>query len=108
MIKAPLDEKNICPSVIVDDLTCCDNIFHDNRAVGFINIGSVSDIPCIFTWHDNEMTIAFINASYLLLAIGELIKYAANIMETSEGNIVVIECCEKSTYIMRFYNHETE
>ena len=55
MIKAPLDEKNISPSQIIDDLTCCDNIAKDCMAVGFID-----NIPVVFDYepNDNYMNVA--------------------------------------------------
>ena len=49
MIKAPLDEKNISPTTIIDDLTNCDNIGKDCTAVGFID-----DIPVIFDYEPND------------------------------------------------------
>ena len=36
MIKAPLDEKNISPTTIIDDLTDCDNIEKDCTEVGYM------------------------------------------------------------------------
>lgn len=54
MIKAPLDETNISPTTIIDDLTDCDNIGKDCTAVGFIG-----DIPVVFDYdpNDNYMNI---------------------------------------------------
>ena len=49
MIKAPLDEKNISPTAIIDDLTDCDNIGKDCTAVGF-----VGDIPVVFDYEPND------------------------------------------------------
>ena len=54
MIKAPLDEKNICPSVIVEDLTLSNCVFRDCNAVGFIN-----DTPVLFKWYNNVLSIIF-------------------------------------------------
>lgn len=54
MIKAPLDEKNICPSVIVEDLTLSNCVFSDCSAVGFIN-----DTPVLFKWNNNVLSIIF-------------------------------------------------
>ena len=49
MIKAPLDEKNISPTTIIDDLTNCDNIGKDCTAVGFID-----EIPVVFDYEPND------------------------------------------------------
>ena len=49
MIKAPLDETNISPTTIIDDLTNCDNIGKDCTAVGF-----VGDIPVVFDYEPND------------------------------------------------------
>lgn len=107
MIKAPLDEKNVCPSAIVDDLTSCDNIFKDNNAVGFLNIGNVCNIPVMFSWHDNEMDIIFKNADDVEVASSELTKYADTIMKTSES-MIVLRSRVPAKYIMKFYFKETE
>ena len=49
MIKAPLDEKNVSPTTIIDELTNCDNIGKDCTAVGFIG-----DIPVLFYYEPND------------------------------------------------------
>ena len=47
--KAILDEKNLSPSQIIDDLTCCNNCVNGCMAVGFID-----DIPVIFDYEPND------------------------------------------------------
>ena len=49
MIKAPLDETNVSPTTIIDELTDCDNIGKDCTAVGF-----VGDIPVVFDYEPND------------------------------------------------------
>ena len=49
MIKAPLDETNISPTTIIDELTNCDNIGKDCTAVGFIG-----EIPVVFDYEPND------------------------------------------------------
>ena len=49
MIKAPLDETNISPTAIIDELTNCDNIGKDCTAVGFIG-----EIPVVFDYEPND------------------------------------------------------
>ena len=49
MIKAPLDETNISPTTIIDELTNCDNIGKGCTAVGF-----VGDIPVVFDYEPND------------------------------------------------------
>ena len=44
-----LDEKNLSPSQIIDDLTCCNNIVQGCNVVGFID-----DIPVIFDYEPND------------------------------------------------------
>ena len=47
--KAILDEKNLSPSQIIDNLTCCNNIVQVCNAVGFID-----GIPVIFDFEPND------------------------------------------------------
>lgn len=49
MIKAPLDETNVSPTTIIDELTNCDNIGKDCTAVGFIG-----EIPVVFDYEPND------------------------------------------------------
>ena len=49
MIKALLDETNVSPTTIIDDLTNCDNIGKDCTAVGL-----VGDIPVVFDYEPND------------------------------------------------------
>ena len=48
-MKALMNEKDISPSQIIDDLTCCDNISKDNQSIGFID-----NIPVIFEYKPND------------------------------------------------------
>ena len=48
-MRAILDEKNLSPSQIIDDLTCCNNITQGCNAVGFID-----GIPVIFDYEPND------------------------------------------------------
>ena len=54
MTKAPLDETNISPTTIIDDLTNCDNIGKDCTAVGYMY-----HTPVLFEYYENVMRITF-------------------------------------------------
>lgn len=96
-IKAPLDEKNISPTQIIDDLTNCNNIGEGNTAVGYIY-----KTPVLFEYSDNIMRIRFRSASDLLKHICSIRNYCKDMQENTEG-LVLKPTKSVISYEIRFY-----
>ena len=86
MIKAPLDEKNISPSQIIDDLTCCNNISEENQSVGFIE-----KTPALFTYSDNVMLIKFYDWRGREATKDKIRNYFFDMCENTKGLLPSIE-----------------
>lgn len=96
-IKAPLDEKNISPTQIIDDLTNCNNIGEGNTAVGYMY-----KTPVLFEYSDNIMRIRFRSASDLLKHICSIRNYCKDMQENTEG-LVLKPTKSVISYEIRFY-----
>lgn len=96
-IKAPLDEKNISPTQIIDDLTNCNNIGEGNTAVGYIYKS-----PVLFEYSDNIMRLRFRSASDLLKHICSIRNYCKDMQENTEG-LVLKPTKSVISYEIRFY-----
>lgn len=96
-IKAPLDEKNISPTQIIDDLTNCNNIGEGNTAVGYIY-----KTPVLFEYSDNIMRLRFRSASDLLKHICSIRNYCKDMQENTEG-LVLKPTKSVISYEIRFY-----
>ena len=96
-IKAPLDEKNISPTQIIDDLTNCNNIGEGNTAVGYMY-----KTPVLFEYSDNIMHIRFRSASDLLKHICSIRNYCKDMQENTEG-LVLKPTKSVISYEIRFY-----
>ena len=96
-IKAPLDEKNISPTQIIDDLTNCNNIGEGNTAVGYMY-----KTPVLFEYSDNIMRIRFRSASDLLKHICSIHNYCKDMQENTEG-LVLKPTKSVISYEIRFY-----
>ena len=79
MIKAPLDETNISPTTIIDDLTDCDNIGKDCTAVGYMY-----QTPVLFEYNDNLMRITFRKSSDLEKHKCTIRNYIKDMAENTE------------------------
>ena len=102
MIKAPLDEKNISPTTIIDDLTNCDNIQKDNTAVGYMY-----HTPVLFEYADNIMRITFRKGADFLQHKCELLKYIKD-MEANTEHLKVKPTSVSICIEFRFYWEEDE
>ena len=60
MIKAPLDETNISPTTIIDELTECNVEPQGDGEKGYIN-----GVECLFDYWSNVMHITFATAEEL-------------------------------------------
>lgn len=96
-IKAPLDEKNISPTQIIDDLTDRNNIGEGNTAVGYIY-----KTPVLFEYSDNIMRLRFRSASDLLKHICSIRNYCKDMQENTEG-LVLKPTKSVISYEIRFY-----
>lgn len=96
-IKAPLDEKNISPTQIIDDLTNCNNIGEGNTAVGYMY-----KTPVLFEYSDNIMRLRFRSASDLLKHICSIRNYCKDMQENTEG-LVLKPTKSVISYEIRFY-----
>lgn len=96
-IKAPLDEKNISPTQIIDDLTNGNNIGEENTAVGYMY-----KTPVLFEYSDNIMRLRFRSASDLLKHICSIRNYCKDMQENTEG-LVLKPTKSVISYEIRFY-----
>lgn len=102
MIKAPLDEKNISPTTIIDDLTCCNNIGKGDTAVGYIG-----NAPVLFIYTDNVMQIIFHKGTDLLKHKCELNNYIKDMTDNTD-NLYVRATYAFKSLDLRFYWKEEE
>ena len=97
MIKAPLDETNISPTTIIDDLTNCDNIGKDRTAVGYMY-----QTPVLFEYNDNLMRITFRKSSDLEKHKCTIRNYVKDMAENTER--LKVQCTFVSKCVeFRFY-----
>lgn len=103
MIKAPLDEKNISPTTIIDDLTNCDNIQKDNTAVGYIY-----KAPVLFVYDSNIMQIIFLKGSDLLKHKCELNNYIKDMTDNTDNLYIRATYAFKSLDLRFWWKEEGE
>ena len=101
-IIAPLDEKNISPTTIIDDLTNCNNIGEGCTAVGYIY-----KTPVLFEYSDNIMRLRFRSASDLLKHICDIRNYCKDMQENTEG-LVLKPTKSITSYEIRFFWRDEE
>lgn len=96
-IKAPLDEKNISPTQIIDDLTNCNNIGEENTAVGYMY-----KTPVLFEYSDNIMRIRFKDKHDLEMNLMYIRNYCKDMLANTEG--LELHGTESGrSYEIRFY-----
>ena len=104
MIKAPLDEKNISPTTIIDDLTNCDNIGKDCTAVGYMY-----HTPVLFEYSGNVMRITFRKSYDLEKHKSTIRNYVKDMKDTDKLRSVILEYLTNveihSNIIARFYTN---
>lgn len=100
LIEAPLNGKDLCPDDIMEGLTNDNFIMHGGNAVGFIY-----NIPVIFKWADNNMTIHFESCQDMEDSVGKVKTELKTIMEADErkyiqenhiANVIWLSCFWKS------------
>ena len=102
MIKAPLDETNISPTTIIDDLTNCDNIGKDCTAVGYMY-----HTPVLFEYYENVMRITFRKSYDLEKHKSTIRNYVKDMAENTER--LRVQCTFVSKCVeFRFYWREED
>lgn len=101
MIKALLDEKDLSPSQIADDLTIYNNFGRNDTTVGYID-----NVPVYFTSTDNVMSLQFFGEDDKTKVIDDVQKYAKDIRQSNEGLIVKVEEGEKEIKLKFWWRDE--
>lgn len=102
MTKAPLDETNISPTTIIDDLTDCDNIGKDCTAVGYMY-----RTPVLFEYSGNVMRITFRKSYDLEKHKSTIRNYVKDMTENTER--LRVQCTFVSKCVeFRFYWREED
>lgn len=83
MIKAPLDETNVSPTTIIDELTDGDNITKGVYTLGFIN-----GYPFLFLYSSNVMRIIAICTLDLEICGDKIRDYTKQMCENTKGLVV--------------------
>lgn len=98
-MKALMNEKDISPSQIIDDLTCCNNINKDCMAFGFIG-----GIPVIFDYepNDNYMNVACRDMQDTDKLRQRILDYLTD-MERSNERIMARFYTHLHSYELRFW-----
>lgn len=101
-MKAPLDETNISPTQIIDDLTNYNNIGKESTAVGYMY-----NTPVLFEYRSNVMRITFRKASDLLKHKCDIRNYINDMLENTEN--IHINCTYTDKCVeFRFYWKEEQ
>lgn len=102
MIKAPLDETNISPTTIIDELTECNVEPQGDKEKGYIN-----GMECYFDYWSNVMHITFATTEELEQARPKIEEEISSIREHTEY-IYIKWHIKDTSVIIRFYWREEE
>ena len=102
MIKAPLDETNISPTAIIDELTECNVEPQGDGEKGYIN-----GVECYFDYWSNVMCLAFVTAKELEQARPKIEEEISSIREHTEY-IYIKWHIKDTSVIIKFYWREEE
>ena len=102
MIKALLDETNISPTTIVDELTECNVEPQGDGEKGYIN-----GVECYFDYWSNVMCLAFVTAKELEQARPKIEEEIDSIRNNTEY-IYIKWHIKDASVIIRFYWREEE
>ena len=100
MIKAPLDETNVSPTTIIDELTDGENITKDNNTLGFIE-----NCPVLFTYRSNIMRVIFVSCLDIVKCRKTIEDYIKQMCENTKGLVITAKFDEipKGEILMQFY-----
>ena len=102
MIKALLDETNISPTTIIDELTECNVEPQGDGEKGYIN-----GVECYFDYWSNVMCLAFVTAKELEQARPKIEEEISSIREYTE--YIFIKWHAKDTsVIVKFSRREQD
>ena len=102
MIKAPLDETNISPTAIIDELTECNVEPQGDGEKGYIN-----GVECYFDYWSNVMHITFATTEELEQAKPKIEEEISSIREHTEY-IYIKWHIKDTSVIIRFYWREED
>ena len=102
MIKALLDETNISPTTIIDELTECNVEPQGDGEKGYIN-----GVECYFDYQSNVMCLAFVTAKELEQARPKIEEEIDSIRNNTEY-IYIKWHIKDASVIIRFYWREEE
>ena len=102
MIKAPLDETNISPTTIVDNLTECNVEPQGDKEKGYIN-----GVECYFDYWSNVMNITFATTEELEQARPKIEEEIDSIRNNTEY-IYIKWHIKDTSVIIRFYWREED
>ena len=102
MIKALLDETNISPTTIIDELTECNVEPQGDKEKGYIN-----GVECLFDYWSNVMHITFATAEELEQARPKIEEEISSIREHTEY-IYIKWHIKDTSVIIKFYWREEE
>ena len=102
MIKALLDETNISPTTIIDELTECNVEPQGDGEKGYIN-----GVECYFDYWSNVMCLAFVTAKELEQARPKIEEEIDSIRNNTEY-IYIKWHIKDASVIIRFYWREEE
>ena len=102
MIKAPLDEKNISPTTIIDELTDCNAEPYGDGEKGYIN-----GVECYFDYWSNVMCLAFVTAKEVEQARPKIEEEIDSIRKNTEY-IFIKWHIKDALVIIKFYWREEE
>lgn len=106
LLKAPLDEKNVCPSVIIDELTLCENITRNDKTIGFVN-----DRPVMFRYFDNVMQLCFYTVDDMNNCMEYVMDYVGVVQNHNEHLKITFKCVPEifiSKIILEFFWEDIE
>ena len=102
MIKAPLDETNISPTTIVDELTEC-----NAEPQGYGEKGYINGVECLFDYWSNVMSLAFATAKEVEQARPKIEEEIDSIRNNTEY-IYIKWHIKDASVIIKFYWREEE
>ena len=102
MIKAPLDETNISPSQIIDDLTECNSFPNGDEEIGYIN-----DYEVTFKYYSNVMRI-ICNEKEDVDKVKPKVEELINSMRENTEHVIIKWFVWGKVFQLQFYWEEDE
>lgn len=98
MIKAPLDETNVSPTTIIDELTDGENVSEGHRVLGFIK-----NCPVMFTYRSNFMRVSCISSSDIFKCRKTIEDYIKQMCENTKGLVALPHYYIDGVITLTFY-----